>query len=186
MHYINGEIRLCPVKTLTGVRTIIIPDELYEELEFRYSLQADRKKKLGEAYRNTEKVFDEIDKEWLQGGDFVNRKENGELLTVNSMKYWAKKITPELQKNANMKAKFKTFGSPDDVVVVKPREFKFHNLRHTYASNCAAVNMSMHMLMSMMGHKKLDTTRKYYINTDTDNMIERTRKQLNEMYNFNK
>lgn len=186
MHYIDGSIRLCPVKTLTSVRTIIIPDELYDEFEFQYSLQADRKSKLGEAYRSTERVYDEIDKIWIQGGDFVNRKENGELLTVNSMKYWSKKITPALQKNAEKKAKFKTFGSPDDIVVVKHREFKYHNLRHTYASNCAAVNMSMHMLMAMMGHKKLDTTRKYYINTDTDSMIERTRKQLNEMYNFNK
>ena len=186
MQYVDGVIKLCPVKTLTSVRTVIIPDELYDELEFRYSLQADRKKKLGEAYRNTETVFDEITKTWIQGGDFVNRKENGELLTVNSMKYWAKKITPALQENAIIKAKWKNFGSLDDVVIVKQREFKYHNLRHTYASNCAAVNMSMQMLMSMMGHKKVDTTRKYYINTDNDSMIERARKQLNEMYSFDK
>ncbi len=185
MQYIDGAINLCSVKTLSARRTIIIPQELYEELEFQYSLQADRKAKLGNAYRNTERVYDELTKVWIQGGDFVNRKENGELLTVNSMKYWSKKITPELQKNAEKKAKLKTFGSPDDIVVVKSREFKFHNLRHTYASNCAAVNMSMQMLMSMMGHKKIDTTRKYYINTDNSNMIDRTRKLLDEMYSFN-
>ncbi len=186
MHYIDGTIKLCPVKTLSARRTIIIPQELYDELEFQYSLQADRKAKLGNAYRNTERVYDELTKVWIQGGDFVNRKENGELLTVNSMKYWSKKITPALQKNAEKKAKLKTFGSPDDIVVVKSREFKFHNLRHTYASNCAAVNMSMQMLMSMMGHKKIDTTRKYYINTDNGNMIDRTRKLLDEMYAFDK
>ncbi len=185
MHYIDGEIRLCPVKTLTSVRTIIIPDKLYEELEFRYSLQADRKKKLENAYRNTERVYDELTNTWIQGGDFVNRKENGELLTVNSMKYWAKKINPELRKLAEKAAKFKTFGSDEDIVVVKAKEFKYHNLRHTYATNCAAVNMSLTMLMSMMGHKKVDTTRKYYINTDNESMIDRTRKLLNEMYLYN-
>ncbi len=184
MHYVDGEIRLCPVKTLTSVRTVIIPNLLYEELEFQYSLQAAQKEKLGNAYRNTERVYDEIDKVWIQGGDFVNRKKNGELLTVNSMKYWAKKINPELRKLAEKEAELKKYPYLDDIVPVKYKDFKYHNLRHTYASNCAAVNMSMQMLMSMMGHKKVDTTRKYYINTDNDSLIERTKKLLDEMYTF--
>lgn len=185
MHYIDGEIRLCPVKTLTSVRTVIIPKILYEELEFQYSLQKSQMKQLGNAYRNTERVYDEITKSWIQGGDFVNRKKNGELLTVNSMKYWAKKITPALKAHAESDADIKKILHPEDIVPVRYKEFKYHNLRHTYASNCAAVNMSMQMLMSMMGHKKVDTTRKYYINTDNDSLIDRTRKLLDEMYTFN-
>ncbi len=185
MHYVDGEIRLCPVKTLTSVRTVIIPDRLYYALEYQYSLQVEQKKQLGNAYRDTERVYDEVTKTWIQGGDFVNRKKNGELLTVNSMKYWAKKITPALREQAEKEAEVKKLLQPDDIIPVKSKEFKYHNLRHTYASNCAAVNMSMHMLMSMMGHLKIDTTRKYYINTDNDSLIERTRKLLEEMYTSN-
>lgn len=184
MHYIDGELRLCPVKTVTSDRIIIIPDELYGWLEFQYSMEVHQKKHLGNAYRNTERVYDEIDKEWLQGSDFVNRKKNGEILTVNSMKYWAKKITPALRANAEQTADVKRFGFPDDIVPVKHKEFKYHYLRHTYASHCAAVNMSMHMLMSMMGHKKIDTTRKYYINTDNKSLHERTKTLLDGMYTY--
>ena len=147
-------------------------------------MEVHQKKHLGNAYRNTERVYDEIDKEWLQGSDFVNRKKNGEILTVNSMKYWAKKITPALRANAEQTADVKRFGFPDDIVPVKHKEFKYHYLRHTYASHCAAVNMSMHMLMSMMGHKKIDTTRKYYINTDNKSLHERTKTLLDGMYTY--
>lgn len=184
MQYLEGEIRLCEVKTLTSVRTIIIPDVLYEELEFQYAFQTAQKEKLGKAYRNTERVYDEVSKEWLEGSDFVNRKKNGELLTVNSMKYWAKKISPALKEYAEESTKVKQLLHPDDIVPVKYKEFKYHNLRHTYASHCAAVNMSLQILMSMMGHKKIDTTRKYYINTDNESMKSRTKKLLDDMYTY--
>lgn len=184
MQYLEGEIRLCEVKTLTSVRTIIIPDVLYEELEFQYAFQTAQKEKLGKAYRNTERVYDEVSKEWLEGSDFVNRKKNGELLTVNSMKYWAKKISPALKEYAEESTKVKQLLHPEDIVPVKYKEFKYHNLRHTYASHCAAVNMSLQILMSMMGHKKIDTTRKYYINTDNESMKSRTKKLLDDMYTY--
>ena len=184
LHYVDGEWHLCPVKTVTSDRTIIIPNELYGWLEFQYSMEVHQKKQLGNAYRNTERVYDEMDKEWLQGSDFVNRKKNGELLTVNSMKYWAKKITPALRANAEQKAEVKKFGHPDDIVPIKYKEFKYHYLRHTYASHCAAVNMSMHMLMTLMGHKKIDTTRKYYINTDSKSLHERTKNLLDGMFTY--
>ena len=184
MHYNNGELRLCPVKTVTSDRTIILPDELYGMLEFQYSLEVAQRDKLGRAYRNTEMVYDEITKEWLQGSDFVNRKKNGELLTVNSMKYWSKKINAALRENAEQIAQAKNFGIPGGTVPVKYKEFKYHYLRHTYASHCAAVNMSMHMLMSMMGHKKIDTTRKYYINTDNESLHKRTKDLLEGMFTY--
>ena len=98
-------------------------------------------------------------KEEITEGDFINRKANGELLTVNSMKYWSKKIKAELG-----------------------WDFKFHNLRHTYASNCAANNMNLQMLMEMMGHKKLETTKKYYISTNNPDLIKRTVDLLNTIY----
>lgn len=186
MQYENGQIKLCPVKTLKSVRTVLIPEELYAELEFQDSLQTQQKKVLGNAYRNTERVYDEVADCWIDGGDFVNRKKNGELLTVNSMKYWSKKITPLLHAEAERQARAKKGIHLDEIVPVKYKDFKYHYLRHTYASNCAAQNVSMYMLMDMMGHKKIDTTKKYYISTDNDSLTERTRKLLDEMYDFNK
>lgn len=184
MQYVNGEVRLCPVKTLKSVRTVIIPEELYAELEFQDSFQAQQKKLLGNGYRNTERVYDEVSDSWIVGGDFVNRKKNGDLLTVNSMKYWSKKITPLLHAHAERIARAKKGIHLDEIVPIKYKDFKYHYLRHTYASNCAAQNISMYKLMDMMGHKKIDTTKKYYIDTDNDTLNERTRKLLDKMYSF--
>lgn len=184
MQYVNGEVRLCPVKTLKSVRTVIIPEELCAELEFQDSFQAQQKKLLGNGYRNTERVYDEVSDSWIVGGDFVNRKKNGELLTVNSMKYWSKKITPLLHAHAERIARAKKGIHLDEIVPIKYKDFKYHYLRHTYASNCAAQNISMYKLMDMMGHKKIDTTKKYYIDTDNDTLNERTRKLLDKMYSF--
>ena len=147
-------------------------------------MQTQQKKVLGNGYRNTERVYDEVADCWIDGGDFVNRKKNGELLTVNSMKYWSKKITPLLHAEAERQARAKKGIHLDEIVPVKYKDFKYHYLRHTYASNCAAQNVSMYMLMDMMGHKKIDTTKKYYISTDNDSLTERTRKLLDEMYTF--
>ena len=69
----------------------------------------------------------------------------------------SKKINAALRDHAEQIAHVKNIGMPSGIVPVKYKEFKYHYLRHTYASHCAAVNMSMHMLMSMMGHKKIDT-----------------------------
>lgn len=184
MQYENGQIKLCPVKTLKSVRTVLIPEELYAELEFQDSLQTQQKKVLGNGYRNTERVYDEVADCWIDGGDFVNRKKNGELLTVNSMKYWSKKITPLLHAHAERIARAKKGVHLDEIVPIKYKDFKYHYLRHTYASTCAAQNVSMYMLMDMMGHKKIDTTKKYYISTDNDSLTERTRKLLDKMYSF--
>lgn len=182
MHYVDGEIRLSRVKTLKSCRTVIIPQTLYQELELQYSVQKSQKEKLGNAYRNTERVYDEETKEWLQGADFVNRKKTGELLTVNSMKYWAKKITAALNEHAENLATVQNLLHPNDIVPVKYKDFKYHYLRHTYASNCAAVNMNMQVLMDMMGHLKIDTTKKYYINTSNESLQDRTRRLLDSLY----
>ena len=52
-----------------------------------------------------------------KGGNFINRKTDGQLLTTDSMKTWSRKITKELGIH-----------------------FKYHNLRHTHASFLAACN----------------------------------------------
>lgn len=161
MHYEDGILKLCPVKTLTSVREVLLTNFILNYLRNLYDTRKAEESKLG--YRNTEKVYDTISKEWITGGDFVNRKKNGELLTVNSMKYWSKKV------KAETKGKL---------------EFKYHNLRHTFASTCAFNNVNLQMLMRMMGHKKIETTMKYYIGTDNEPLRQRTLDIMNNMYDY--
>ena len=140
LHYENNQWQLCPVKTLTSIRKILMPLSLENFLCHLKQAQEYEQETRGIGYRNTERVYDTITKEVIQGGDFINRKKNGELLTNNSMKYYSKKIKNELH-----------------------IDFKFHYLRHTYATLCAYNNVNLQILMNQMGHKKIDTTRKYYL-----------------------
>ena len=161
MQYDDGVIKLCPVKTLTSVRKVLIPTFLFNYLYTLYAVDSMIAEDMGKAYRNNESVYDEVSDTWITGGNFVNRKKNGELLTVNSIKYYAKKIKAETG-----------------------IDFKFHNLRHTFATNCAFSNMNINLLMQFMGHKKIDTTRKYYINLNSEDFYARSLKVIDEMYEF--
>lgn len=158
-HYIDGTIRLCEVKTLKGVRSVLLPEPLYSDLMLAYDTQETYKKRLGNAYRATERVYDEVTNTWITGGDFVNRKLNGELLTVNSMKYWTRKVKEETG-----------------------IEFKYHTLRHTFASRLALRNCPLNMLMELMGHLKIDTTKKYYLNSDNEYARTYTTQLIESMY----
>ncbi len=139
LHYENNRWELHPVKTLTSVRKVLMPLSLENFLSHLKEAQAYEQDTRGIGYRNTERIFDTITGETIQGGDFINRKRNGELLTVNSIKYYSKKLNSE--------------GIP----------FRFHYLRHTYATLCAYNNVNLQILMNNMGHKKIETTRRYYI-----------------------
>lgn len=163
MYYYEGKMSLTGVKTLTSVRTVVIPTFLYEYLCFCRDKQEDDKERLGRFYKNTEQIYDEVDDKWLEEDerDFVNRKTDGKLLTVNSMKYWSKLIESELG-----------------------IDFKYHHLRHTYATHCALSNVNLYILMSMMGHKKIETTKQYYINTDNDIFKKSARDLIDKMYDF--
>lgn len=161
LHNTNGKLTLSKVKTMTAIRTIIMPSFLHDYLDSYYQKQRMERITLGKHYKDTEKVYDEVSKEWLENTDFINRRSNGELLTVNSMKYWSRKIKQELN-----------------------IDFKYHNLRHTYATQCAFNNVNMLLLMEMLGHKKLDTTKAYYLRIDVNKNKNKTLKLLNEMYDF--
>ena len=75
----------------------------------------------------------------LVGGSFINRREDGSLLSSDSFKSWAKNFKNDLGIH-----------------------FKYHNLRHTHASTLAALNVPIPKLMERLGHKKISTTQKYY------------------------
>lgn len=184
LQYVDGCFHLSPVKTLAGVRKIYITEEFKEELWFHYSSQLHYRKELKEGYRNTERIYDDIEKRWLdeEDRDFVNRKKNGEMLTINSMKYWARVINPELKKMAEDRVQLKKLAWAGITLPTEYKEFKYHNLRHTFASRCALQNVPIFVLMQMLGHKKIDTTKKYYINVDDDYVADHTRKILGQLY----
>lgn len=145
----KGVFCLRPVKTLTAVREIDVPDILHEHLK---ELIRKQMKHPTEAYltRKSEIVIDKTKREYhkIIGGDFINRKESGELLTVNSLKFWVKKIKAETG-----------------------IAFKYHSLRKTHLSMLAASNVPAKEVMQRAGHKKLETTMKYYINSTSSTRI---------------
>lgn len=145
LKYENNCFAIGPVKTLAGYREVEMPKVLQEHLieKYRYHMQEKEKN----SYRNTECVMDKRrvkDGIPLIGGDFINRKENGELLTYNSIKYYANKIRKE----------------------TSVTDFKFHSLRKTHITELAALGTPAHILMIHCGHKKLSTTMEYYLDSD--------------------
>lgn len=138
--YENSAFKIGPVKTQKALREIEMPNVLQRHLIDKYR---NEQRKLGSAgYRNTEHVVNsDKEKTIIVGGDFINRKENGELLTINSVKYYAKKIKEQT-----------------DV-----KDFKFHSLRKTHLTQLAAMNTPLYELMYRAGHSKVDTTMKYYL-----------------------
>lgn len=146
--YQNGVWCLCPVKTLTSVREIDLPPFLTKYISKCITDQLEARALSEEGimhYRCNEIVIDKTKREHkkIVGGLFLNRKENGELLTPNSIKYWSKTIKKEL-----------------DI------DFKFHSLRKTHATMMANANTPAIELMQRLGHKKFETTMSYYINSN--------------------
>lgn len=150
---------LTPPKTKNAYRDVLIPDILYKYLRDLFKQRSEEKKKYGQFYKNTEKVYDAINKNVIESGDFINRKPTGELITINSTKSVSTAIKKELEK-----------------------ELHYHWFRHTYATMCAINNMDENMLCSQMGHDKLETTRKYYLDTKNATLIDRTRTLLDKIF----
>ena len=133
---------LKPPKTFESIRTIEMPDKLVEILKNHKEQQKADRAKYGDSYKAYEVVRVRMKKgqdDALQGGDFVNRMPDGQILTSDSMKSWNKRFKNELNIH-----------------------FSYHNLRHTHASYCAALNMPIVKLCRRMGHKKIETTNRYY------------------------
>jgi len=139
----DGQWSLVPVKTTTAKRTIYVPAPLLEMVKQEKEKQEKNKAKYGSGWAGFETVRVRIEKgqdDALQGGDFINRSRRGDLFTSDSMRGWHRKIKAELG-----------------------IDFRYHNLRHTHASLCAAHNMPVMELLKRMGHKKISTTQRYYL-----------------------
>lgn len=152
MTYEEGCFCLRPVKTLKSSRVIDVPDFLHQHLKEKIRQQYKHQTQAYKARAN-EIVLDKTKSKSvteIHGGDFINRKENGELLTINSIKYYAKKIESETGIS-----------------------FNYHALRKTHLTFLANQNIPAIEVMNRAGHKKFETTMKYYVNQS-----EESRKQL--------
>lgn len=143
----DGCFCLRPVKTLKSSRVIDVPDFLHNHLVEKIRKQ---KKHPSQAFKlhATEVVLDKTKSKVIteiHGGDFINRKDNGELLTINSIKYYSKKIKAETG-----------------------IDFKYHSLRKTHLTFLANQNIPAVEVMNRAGHKKFETTMKYYVNQSNE------------------
>ena len=139
MQYQNGLIKLVPVKTRSGRRTIYLCDKLkvyLQELARRRSEDAVQFAALRE---QKQRFIDDLDGCKISSTELVNCLPNGQIQTVNSMKYPTREI--------------KRMGI----------DFKYHYLRHTYGTMMAELNTPQHLLCAQMGHAYIHVTQKYYL-----------------------
>ena len=156
--YQDGIWCLCDVKTLQAIRKIHISQEFSDILR-EHIFKLLERQTVNEGYRNYETVIDKTNRQHkkIQGGNFLLRKENGELLTTNSVKYWQRVIKEELG-----------------------IDFLYHSLRKTCLTIMASLNTPILELMEMAGHKKIETTRAYYINKN-EYKFDKLKKNLAEL-----
>ena len=151
---------IAPVKTLTAVREIYMPATLKTLLRAEYDRQ--QAEQVQPYWRANEKIIDIRERnnhKTLVGGDFICRKEKGELCTTNSVKYWVKVFADELG-----------------------IDFDFHSLRKTHLTMLANLNTPLLEFQLRSGHKKISTAQKYYI--DRNRLAKEQLKRNVEMIQF--
>lgn len=128
-------------KTKSSFRTIAIGDTLINILKKHKECQNKNKLKYKEYYTES---------------NFVCTKENGQLVTTDSLKYLSRVVNYELQ-----------------------IDFNFHSLRHTHATMLLEGGANFKDIQERLGHSKLSTTMDTYshvtnkIKLDTVNILEK-------------
>lgn len=140
MQYQEGMIKLVSLKTRNAKRTIYMCSKLKRYLKKVYNQRTTDMIEFKEQREQNQTMIQDIDKGKLSNLELVNCLPNGKIQTVNSMKFHSK----TLQYEYNIK-------------------FKYHYLRHTYATNLAAMNTPEHLLCNQMGHSSVNVTHRYYI-----------------------
>lgn len=143
----DGLFMITKLKTENARRVVDMPAAVREELARRHRAQRKEKAEKGAAYKDGERVINKLKTphETITGGDFINRRQNGALITQNSLKRIVQKI--------------KAAGVGN---------FHFHALRATHISILAGRNVPPSEVMRHAGHGQFTTTLKFYINTTTD------------------
>lgn len=131
-----------PLKTKSSYRDIEITETFADYLRALKEKQEESRRLYGEAYQSDNVVWDRREKnqdERIVVKDFINVKQNGAMLTSDSEKFLARIIKADC-------------GVP----------FKFHNLRHTYATILAENGAHPVYVQAQLGHAKLEFTLRYY------------------------
>lgn len=138
--YQNSLIKLVPVKTRNGNRTVYLSDKLkvyFQELAGRRAADAIRLKAVRE---QKQRFIEDLDGKRIPCTELVNCLSDGTIQTVNSMKYPTRHIKEKLG-----------------------IDFKYHYLRHTYGTRMAELNTPEHLLCNQMGHGNIHVTQLYYL-----------------------
>ena len=156
MQYQNRIIKLVPVKTRNGNRTIIMNQKLLEHMSERARKRLVDAVELAAVIEQKQRFITDMDGGKISSTELVNCLPDGTIQTVNSFKYPTREIKAKLG-----------------------IEFKYHYLRHTYASRMAEMNTPEHILCKQMGHGNIHVTQQYYLGV-TQSGLDALRSNLEE------
>ena len=157
MQYIDGLIKLVPLKTRNAKRTIVLSDKLYEHLRHLKNETANCNDTLLKLRIQKSTMVYDINGELVSSLELINSLPNGKIQTNNSMKYHTRKIRD-------------LFGIT----------FRYHYLRHTYGTKMAEMNTPTHLLCNQMGHASIKVTERYYL-TVSDRGKDILKNNLNKL-----
>ena len=138
--YQDSLIKLVPVKTRNGNRTLYLSDKLkvyFQELAARRAMDAI---KYAAVREQEQRFIEDLDGKKISSTELVNCLPDGTIQTVNSMKY----PTREIKEKHGI-------------------DFKYHYLRHTFGTRMAEMNTPEHLLLAQMGHGNIHVTQRYYL-----------------------
>ncbi|MBO5111353.1 MAG: site-specific integrase [Clostridia bacterium] len=138
--YQNGLVKLVPVKTRNGKRTVYMNAALREHLEKRYAQEQENRVKFAAVRKQKQRFIEDLDGQLIPSMELVNCLSDGTLQTVNSIKYPSREIKSKLG-----------------------IKFKYHYLRHTFGTMMAELNTPQHLLCKIMGHGNIHVTQRYYL-----------------------
>ncbi len=152
-----------PPKTINSCRVVPMPNELVVYLQELRNKQLADKRKLGAYYRNDNQTGYTDSNGRMQlatGFNFVNVKPTGERLTSDSTKYATRKVEATTGKHRFLL-------DPNDET--SSIDFSYHDFRHTYATICAENGVAVEDLQDILGHRKITTTKEFYLHKDKMN-----------------